>query len=57
MFACILVVMGPVLGDDRSCHADQLNLLQLRNSHEADPAGLGPDSDDVDALDAQANGP
>jgi len=59
MFACALFLMGPVLGDDRSCHADQLNLLQLRNGRGADagrgttPAdalGLEPDSDDVDAL-------
>ena len=46
---CFLFLMGLVLGDDRSCHAEQLNLLQLRNGRGADVLGLEPDSHDVDA--------
>ena len=51
MFTCFLLLMEPVLGDDRSCHTEQLNLLQLRNGLKADALGMEPDSDDVDALD------
>ena len=53
--------MGPVFGDyafdvcdDQSCHAEQLNLLQLRNGRGADVLGLEPDSDDVDASEKES---
>ena len=61
MFAFFLLLMGPVFGDyafdvcdDQSCHAEQLNLLQLRNGRGADVLGLEPDSDDVDASEKES---